>query len=118
MFLFQLSFVINFFISLTYSAPWPENIDVEIHGPEQVHISYGNTANEMIVVWSTANISANSTSYVTYGLNSAKLDMRVKATDAVLTEGNPDGLDQIHRAIMTVRFLRLEICCIFYINLV
>jgi hypothetical protein len=100
MFQFEISLTITFLVSLTYSAPWPEQS--EIHGPEQVHISYGNTPNEMIVVWSTGNISMNYTSFVTYGLNSADLDMIVKASDALLTEGNPNGLDQIHRGVMTV----------------
>ena len=103
MFLFEFSIIINILVALTYSAPWHESKNLEVHGPEQVHISYGETSNEMIVVWSTGNISANSTSFVTYGLNSAKLDVMVKASDAVLTEGNPDGLDQIHRAVMKVR---------------
>ncbi|CAB3977176.1 Iron zinc purple acid phosphatase [Paramuricea clavata] len=102
MFLFEISLTIIFHVvSLTYSIPWPEYKFHEIHGPEQVHISYGDTPSEMIVVWSTGNISPNSTSFVTYGLNSDKLDMVVKASDAVLTEGNPNGLDQIHRAVMT-----------------
>jgi hypothetical protein len=116
MFLFEISLTIIFLaVSLTYSIPWPEHKFHEIHGPEQVHISYGDTPSEMIVVWSTGNISPNSTSFVTYGLNSDKLDMVVKANDAVLTEGNPNGLDQIHRAVMTVRVLRcFEFLCIYY----
>lgn len=116
MFLFEISLTIIFLaVSLTYSIPWPEHKFHEIHGPEQVHISYGDTPSEMIVVWSTGNISPNSTSFVTYGLNSDKLDMVVKANDAVLTEGNPNGLDQIHRAVMTVRVLRcFEFLRIYY----
>jgi hypothetical protein len=116
MFLFEISLTIIFLaVSLTYSIPWPEHKFHEIHGPEQVHISYGDTPSEMIVVWSTGNISPNSTSFVTYGLNSDKLDMVVKASDAVLTEGNPNGLDQIHRAVMTVRVLRcFEFLRIYY----
>ena len=105
MFQFNFCFSIIFFISLANSVPWPRNENPKIHGPEQVHISYGNTADEMIVVWSTANITKNLTSYVTYGVTSGQLDKMVKGRHAVLTEGNPNGLDQIHKAIMTVTFL-------------
>ena len=100
MFHFEISFAIIFLVSQIHSAPWPEYSN--IHGPEQVHIAYDETPDKMIVVWSTANISLDSTSFVTYGLNSGKLDMIVNASDAILTEGNPNGLNQIHRAVMTV----------------
>lgn len=100
MFHFEICFTIIFLVSLIHSAPWHTNTD--IHGPEQVHIAYDETPDKMIVVWSTGNIALNSTSFVTYGLNSGKLDMVVNASDAILTEGNPNGLNQIHRAVMTV----------------
>ena len=103
MFHVEISFTVIFLVSLIYSAPWPENTNIDVRGPEQVHIAYDETPDKMIVVWSTANTSANSTSFVTYGLNAGKLDMVVKASDAILTEGNPTGLNEIHRAVMTVR---------------
>ena len=75
-----------------------------IRGPEQVHVSYGDTPQEMVVVWSTDNISSYS-SLVSYGLSSKKLNMKAYAADAVLNEGNPDGLKQLHRSVLTVCLL-------------
>lgn len=105
MFVFKILLTISSIVSFTFSVARPGErnaIDIydEIHGPEQVHIAYGNSPDEMIVVWSTGNITAKS--FVTFGLNSAKLDRMAPASDAILTEGNPNGLNQIHRAIMTV----------------
>lgn len=73
-----------------------------IRGPEQVHISYGDLPDEMIIVWSTSNMSNARTSLVTYGLHSDKLEMKVDADNADLKEGNPDGLKHLHRAVLKV----------------
>ena len=88
-------------ISTCLSKPI-QNGDNNIRGPEQVHIAYGDHDDEMTVVWSTANISSNWTSYVRYGLRSDMLDKTVDVEDALLTEGNPEGLKQVHRAILKV----------------
>lgn len=102
--MFQLSLIVTLVVPLTcINVPltWNElNLNAEVRGPEQVHISYGNFPSEMIVVWSTSNVSWSS--FVTYGENLDNLNFVAKATDALLTEGNPNGLQLIHRAVMTV----------------
>lgn len=86
------------------AAPTEPQNKIERTGPDQVHLSYGKIAEEMIVVWSTENIPKySSSSYVTYGRKAGSLDMLVKTTEAVLKDGNPRGLGLIHRAVMKVR---------------
>ena len=62
------------------------------HGPEQIHISYGNIPSEMTIMWSTSNSSEFASSVVLYGLAPKNYSLEAKGKCVLFTEGNPDGL--------------------------
>lgn len=74
-----------------------------LHGPEQVHISYGDYPSEMTVMWSTSNSSDFASSVVLYGLAPKNYSLKAKGKFVLFTEGNPDGLKYIHRVVLQVR---------------
>ena len=78
-----------------------------LKGPEQIHIAYGSTASEMVVMWST---SENSSSIVHYRHSSATNSTKVTFRDGecrLFTFGNEKGLQYIHWVHLTVRQLQL-----------
>ncbi|KAL6059117.1 Purple acid phosphatase [Balamuthia mandrillaris] len=62
--------------------------------PQHIHIAYGETADTMSIVWSTAE---DSSSLVRYGTSAASLDKVVSGQTVLFTKGNPSGLHYIHR---------------------
>jgi len=64
-------------------------------GPEQIHISYGPTANKMYVMWS---MSQPSVSNVTYSPLPTTLELLAIPHCWRFTEGNPSGLQYLCRA--------------------
>ncbi|XP_073233636.1 acid phosphatase type 7-like [Porites lutea] len=71
-----------------------------VHGPEQIHIAYGNSASEMTVMWSTSSVQELSSSFVLYGLAPKNYSLKAEGKFALFTEGNPDGLHYIHRVVV------------------
>ena len=71
--------------------------------PEQVHISYGYQPSQMVVMWSTTELGD---SQVVYGPHSTQLNRTEIGTCWKFTEGNPDGLQYMHRVQLEVRRLR------------
>ncbi|XP_062501769.1 acid phosphatase type 7-like isoform X2 [Corticium candelabrum] len=72
-----------------------------LKGPEQIHIAYGSTASEMVVMWST---SENSSSIVHYRHSSATNSTKVTFRDGecrLFTFGNEKGLQYIHWVHLT-----------------
>ena len=74
--------------------------------PEQVHISYGYQPSQMVVMWSTAELGG---SQVVYGPHSTQLNRTVIGTCWKFTEGNPDGLQYMHRVQLEVRRLHAPV---------
>ena len=74
-----------------------------VHGPEQIHIAYGNSPSEMTVVWSTSAVQELSSSFVLYGLAPKNYSLKAEGKFVVFTEGNPDGLHYVHRVVLEVR---------------
>lgn len=70
------------------------------HGPEQIHISYGDNPNEMTIMWSTSNSSEFASSVVLYGLAPKNYSLKARGKFVLFTEGNPDGLKYIHRVVL------------------
>ena len=73
------------------------------HGPEQIHISYGNISSEMTIMWSTSNSSEFASSVVLFGLAPMNYSLEAKGKFFLFTEGNLDGLKYIHRVVLQVR---------------
>lgn len=67
--------------------------------PEQVHISYGYQPSQMVVMWSTEEYGD---SQVAYGPDPFQLDKRQNGTCWRFTEGNPQGLQYMHRVLLEV----------------
>ena len=78
-----------------------------VHGPEQIHIAYGNSASEMTVMWSTSSVQELSSSFVLYGLAPKNYSLKGEGKFALFTEGNPDGLHCIHRVVLQVSISRI-----------
>jgi hypothetical protein len=70
----------------------------------QVHIAYGELASEMVVMWSSA-IEADNSSFVLFGSKPGAYTHHQVATNWNFTaaDANPDGLQYLHRAVLTVR---------------
>lgn len=69
----------------------------------QVHLAYGESAREMVMVWAGVNRADNS--FVSFGVRAGEYTRREAATSWNFTEGNPDGLRFYHRAVLTVACL-------------
>ena len=78
-----------------------------VHGPEQIHIAYGNSASDMTVMWSTSSVQELSSSFVLYGLAPKNYSLKAEGKFALFTEGNPDGLHYIHRVVLEVSISRI-----------
>ena len=78
-----------------------------VHGPEQIHIAYGNSASEMTVMWSTSSVQELSSSFVLYGLAPKNYSLKAEGKFALFTEGNPDGLHYVHRVVLQVSISRI-----------
>ena len=91
--------------ALVQALSWFYHYFTMTHGPEQIHLSYGSSAEEMTVVWSTS--SDLESSWVLYGLAPYNYSTAVTGRTATLTNGNPYGLQLIHRAVMKVCWLSL-----------
>lgn len=76
-----------------------------VHGPEQIHIAYGDSPSEMTILWSTSNSSELASSAVLYGLAPKNYSSKAEGKFVLFTEGNPDGLKYIHRVVLQVRFI-------------
>ena len=76
-----------------------------VHGPEQIHIAYGNFASEMTIMWSTSSVQELSSSFVFYGLAPKNYSLKAEGKFALFTEGNPDGLQYVHRVVLKVSFI-------------
>eukprot|EP00117_Sycon_ciliatum_P047556 scpid31150/ scgid0868/ Iron/zinc purple acid phosphatase-like protein len=71
---------------------------------EQIHVSFGRSTSEIVVMWSSRNSSK--TSSVQYGSSSSssssplteRLNVSVAAECWQFTEGNPDGVQWLYRA--------------------
>ncbi|XP_065188740.1 acid phosphatase type 7-like [Sycon ciliatum] len=78
--------------------------EVSADAAEQIHISFGRSTSEIVVVWSSRNSSK--TSSVQYGSSSSssssplteRLNVSVAAECWQFTEGNPDGIQWLYRA--------------------
>ena len=77
------------------------------HGPEQIHISFGNIPSEMTIMWSTSNSSEFASSVVLYGLAPKNYSLEGRGKFVLFTEGNPDGLKYIHRVVLQVRAIEV-----------
>ncbi|KAJ7383150.1 hypothetical protein OS493_030302 [Desmophyllum pertusum] len=71
-----------------------------VHGPEQIHIAYGDSPSEMTILWSTSNSSELASSAVLYGLAPKNYSSKAEGKFVLFTEGNPDGLKYIHRVVL------------------
>ena len=67
--------------------------------PEQIHLSYGYSPSQMVVMWSTPE---NSSSVVLYGTSQFRLTMSEHGECREFTKGNPDGLHWIHKVVLQV----------------
>jgi len=76
-----------------------------LHGPEQIHIAYGDSPSEMTIVWSTSNSAELASSVVLYGLAPKNYSSKAEGKYVLFTEGNPFGLKYIHRVILQVSLL-------------
>lgn len=69
-------------------------------GPEQVHISFGYQPSQMIVMWSTEKYGD---SLVVYGKDQFHMTNKQSGSCWQFTDGNPRGLQYIHRVLLEVR---------------
>ena len=76
-----------------------------LHGPEQIHIAYGDSPSEMTILWSTSNSTELASSIVLYGLAPKNYSSKAEGKFVLFTEGNPEGLKYIHRVVLQVRGL-------------
>eukprot|EP00117_Sycon_ciliatum_P006498 scpid49464/ scgid4203/ Iron/zinc purple acid phosphatase-like protein len=103
--------------SVTAAALWLMGFVVSTHTvvsiattsspPEQIHLAYGATTAEMVVMWSSEtrasaspNASLSSGGGVRYGLSPQKLSQSVGEVWQ-FTEGNKDGIQWLYRARMS-----------------
>ena len=74
-----------------------------VHGPEQIHIAYGDSPRQMTVLWSTSSVQELASSFVHYGLAPKNYSMKAEGKFVLFTEGNPSGLQYVHRVLLEVR---------------
>ena len=72
---------------------------------QQIHLSYGVNPSEMVVMWAT-HVSVHSA--VSYALVEGSPPVLINfesvgVTQRTFKEGNPEGLQYLHRAVMKVR---------------
>lgn len=73
------------------------NAQIFWYQPEQIHISYGNNANEIVVTWSTLNDTKEST--VEYGIGG--MILQAKGVSQLFKDGGPKQRSQyIHRVTL------------------
>ncbi|KAF6022167.1 hypothetical protein EB796_019521 [Bugula neritina] len=68
--------------------------------PEQVHLSLGDDAYSMVVLWSTAEEQEEENSYVHYGVGEDNFTLTVDAQSEDLSNGNPLGCKGVYRGVM------------------
>ena len=89
-------------VCLSAVSCWP--LDSPGTVPEQIHLAFGSTTNDIVVVWSTpADVTASGASapHVRYGVTNMS---QVAASEQwQFTEGNPDGVQWFYRAKLLVR---------------
>ena len=71
-------------------------------GPQQIHIAYGDTPQQMTVMWSTPSSNDFESSIVHYGMAPNKYDLSASGKTVNFTLGNPSGLQFIHRVQLKV----------------
>ncbi|XP_029186649.2 acid phosphatase type 7-like isoform X1 [Acropora millepora] len=71
-----------------------------VHGPEQIHIAYGDSPRQMTVLWSTSPVQELASSFVHYGLAPKNYSMKAEGKFVLFTEGNPSGLQYVHRVLL------------------
>ena len=79
------------------------------HQPQNVHLSWGDTPNQVVVLWAT---SSPCSPELTYGTTPWRLDLSVTGRSVTYNEHNLHGLHVLHRAVMkvmTVSYLILSI---------
>ena len=67
--------------------------------PEQIHLAYGYSPSQMVVMWSTPE---SSSSTVLYGPSPYDLVMKANGECREFTKGNPDGLHYVHKVVLQV----------------
>ena len=67
--------------------------------PEQVHISYGDTLTEMVIMWSTPT---NCSSVVQYGTDPWKLSIEVSGRNEFFSDIREYGIPYLHRVVLQV----------------
>lgn len=72
--------------------PTPNRENCQLHG---IHLAYGNTVHDMVVVWSTV---VNCTSQVRYGKHPKILNNTVSSKVVYFNESNPLGRHYLYRA--------------------
>ncbi|PIK46938.1 putative iron/zinc purple acid phosphatase-like protein isoform X2 [Apostichopus japonicus] len=71
------------------------NIKEELSNkPEQIHLAYGETPSEMVVMWSTGLAGLTE---VRYGLLENNLNMSMTGEHVIFTERNSEGVKFVHR---------------------
>ena len=72
------------------------------HGPQHIHLMYGDEASQMVVTWATADTSSNNTvHYTATDCDGAVEEQASVAQTRLFTSNNVDGLHFVHRANMT-----------------
>ena len=98
------------FLSLVISSATAAPVK-SVRGPQQIHIAYGEFPSEMVIVWSTDNLTnlGLDTSFVHYGLAPYNYTLTAKGNYANLTHGNPNGLQFIHRVKLEVSDQKVKV---------
>ncbi|KAK3085903.1 hypothetical protein FSP39_010267 [Pinctada imbricata] len=65
--------------------------------PEHVHIAFGDTTSQMVIMWAT---KTNCTTKVVYGTGPWNITNKVSGKMVHFTEKNPSGLQCLHRAVI------------------
>nr|KAG5709049.1 hypothetical protein BaRGS_004688 [Batillaria attramentaria] len=65
--------------------------------PQHVHLSLGETSNQMVVMWAT---NGTCDTHVSYGASPWQLDQHAEGTSKTLADSNKDGLHMIHRVLI------------------
>ena len=102
------------YAALSLGLSTAEVVDNET-APEQIHLSFGSTTTEVVVMWSTrkplatnSSLPERSHSGVRYGATSGQLDNVENAFFWQFTRGNSDGAQWVYRARLTVSSLSLQ----------
>ena len=79
----------------------------EQHGPEQIHIAYGDSPTKMTVMWATSAVDELASSIVYYGRAPRNYSLKARGEHVLFTEGNPQGLKFVHRVGLEVQRTRV-----------